>query len=328
MIFIFSNNGVFADNTNSVEIQNIQVQPSTIKVGDSIRITATLVNNSTYPIFVSDMGSKDCQGPFFTIIFDDNVKVTEKEIACSYVALEERLDPDKKYTGTSPGLSFTYIATKAGTANVTVTFPYQIKNQTDPTQPNIEQTISKSFQFLIRDVNETYAQKPPAYFASPLQQIKAGVSPLNVKCSTNYALIIKTEDGSPACVQQNDTDNLMNNGWAINQFIVSEVYRNQGISVIQRDSGLLKYENGTFMLHMSIYVFINNFTQSSHPLKIQVLHDDAPYRTDVISSTDILPDGFYKYQSTLNHEIFGSYKVIATYENRTSQTSFVTMIPP
>ena len=163
---------------------------------------------------------------------------------------------------------------------------------------------------------------------SPLKQFKSGVSPLNVKCSTNYALIIKTEDGSPACVQRNDTDNLMNNGWAINQFIVSEVYRNQGISVIQRDSGLLKYENGTFMLHMSIYVFINNFTQSSHPLKIQVLHDDAPYRTDVISSTDILPDGFYKYQSTLNHEIFGSYKVIATYENRTSQTSFVTGIPP
>jgi hypothetical protein len=163
---------------------------------------------------------------------------------------------------------------------------------------------------------------------SPLKQFKSGVSPLNVKCSTNYALVIKTEDGSPACVQRNDTDNLMNNGWAINQFIVSEVYRNQGISIIQRDSGLLKYENGTFMLHMSIYVFINNFTQSSHPLKIQVLHDDAPYQTDVISSTDILPDGFYKYQSTLNHEIFGSYKVIATYENRTSQTSFVTMIPP
>lgn len=167
----------------------------------------------------------------------------------------------------------------------------------------------------------------PVYL-SPLKQFKSGISPLNVKCSANYALVIKKEDGSPACVQLNDTDNLMNKGWAINQFIVSEVYVNQGISVIQRDTGLLKYENGTFVQYMSIYVFINNFTKSDSQLQVKVLHDDVPYRTDVVSSADVLPDGFYKYQFVLNHAIFGSYKIIATYENRTSQTSFVIGIPP
>ena len=183
--------------------------------------------------------------------------------------------------------------------------------------------------FLVKDnPSGVKIDTSPYPILSPLKQFKSGISPLNVKCSANYTLVIKKEDGSPACVKKNDTDNLMNKGWAINQFIVSEVYQNQGISVIQRDTGLLKYENGTFMQYMSIYVFINNFTKSSSSLQIQVLHDDVPYRTNVVSSTDILSDGFYKYQFVLNHAIFGSYKIIATYENRTSQTSFVIGIPP
>ena len=165
-------------------------------------------------------------------------------------------------------------------------------------------------------------------FPSPLKQFKSGISPLNVKCSTNYALVIKAEDGSPACVKRNDTDNLMNKPWAINQFLVSIDYRNQGISVIERDSGYQKYENGTFSQTMKIYVFINNFTQSSYSLKVQVLHDDIPYRTDMISSTAILSDGFYKYQFTQSGAIFGGYKIIATYENKTSQISFGNPVPP
>jgi len=38
------------DNAGGIEIQNIQVEPSTIKVGDTFTVTATLVNNSTVPI--------------------------------------------------------------------------------------------------------------------------------------------------------------------------------------------------------------------------------------------------------------------------------------
>ncbi|MDE1767550.1 MAG: hypothetical protein KGI27_14950, partial [Thaumarchaeota archaeon] len=146
----------YADDVNGISIQNISVQPYAVKVGDTFTITATLVNNSTFPIFVSDMISKDCQGPFFTVSFDNHVKVavTAKDgITCSYVGLEERLDSGKKYTGTSPGLFFTYTATQSGTVNVTVTFPYKIKNQTDPNQSNIDQTISKSFLFTILDNN-------------------------------------------------------------------------------------------------------------------------------------------------------------------------------
>lgn len=217
---ILVSNPVFADSTNGVEIQNIQVQPSTIKVGDPIRITATLFNNSTVPIFVSDMINNDCQGPFFTVSFDNHVKVAvaaDNEMTCSYVGLQERLDPGKKYTGTSPGLFFTYTATQSGTANVTVTFPYEIKNQTDPNQSNIDQTISKSFLFTISDNNTTisipHSEPQVPSLSTPLYQFKSGIAARDVTCKPSLQLIIKSEDNSPACVKPDTAKNLYERGW-------------------------------------------------------------------------------------------------------------------
>ncbi|MGI0069544.1 MAG: hypothetical protein ACREAN_04730, partial [Nitrosopumilaceae archaeon] len=221
IIIIFSaslilvSNTVFADNANNVEIQNIQAQPSAIKVGDTLKITATLVNNSPDPIFVSDIGSQDCEGPFFTVMFDNHVKIKNNGIACSYVALEERLDPGKKYTGTSPGLALAYIATEAGTANATVTFPYSVKNQTDPNQSEIEKTISKSFLFTILD-NNTGTKAITETVLSPLQQFKSGTPASDVKCNDGLQLILKTEDGSPACVSSNTAQILIVRGWTKN----------------------------------------------------------------------------------------------------------------
>ncbi len=215
-----------ADGANGISIQSISVQPYAIKVGDSFTVTATLVNNSTVPIFVSDMISRDCQGPFFTVLFDNHVKVTEKEIACSYVALEERLDPDKKYAGTSPGLIFTYIATEAGTANATVTFPYEIKNQTDPNQPNIDQVISKSFLFTIYGNNTSISILHPTVppipsLLTPLKQFKSGIAANDVECKQGLERIIKAEDDSPACVKFSTAEMLIRHGWASSESGIS-----------------------------------------------------------------------------------------------------------
>ena len=49
---------------------------------------------------------------------------------------------------------------------------------------------------------------------SPLKQIKSGIPVQDVKCSTNYVLIIKAEDGSPACVKPDTAQKLMERGWA------------------------------------------------------------------------------------------------------------------
>ena len=184
IIFLgFGLKSAHADDAHGISIQNMSVQPPMIKVGDTFSITATLVNNSTIPIELESgtCSPTDTHLPFFIIALDNHTKIKSKNLTCAGVDLMQILNPGKKITGTSPDSTFSYIATEPGTANVTITFQYRVKNQTDPTQPNIEHTISKSFQFLIHDVNETYAQKPPAYFASTLQQIKARVSAQNVK---------------------------------------------------------------------------------------------------------------------------------------------------
>lgn len=211
------NNYPESNQFDNPQIINLKVFPSEVKVGDKFTVIATLVNNSTVPIIVEGgkCSIKDTQAQFFTIMFDNHTKIMPKNMmTCAGVGWSQILDPGKKITGTSPDYTLDYAAMASGTANTTVTFSYRITNQTDLTQPGIEKTISKSFQFLIHDVNEKYAQKPPAYFASPLQQIKAGGSSQSVKCGINFSLVIKSEDGSPACVKTDTAKKLMERGWA------------------------------------------------------------------------------------------------------------------
>ena len=49
---------------------------------------------------------------------------------------------------------------------------------------------------------------------SPLKQFKSGISALDVKCPNNYALVIKAEDGSPACVRPFTVKILSEKGWS------------------------------------------------------------------------------------------------------------------
>ncbi|MDE1832547.1 MAG: hypothetical protein KGI02_09305, partial [Thaumarchaeota archaeon] len=48
---------------------------------------------------------------------------------------------------------------------------------------------------------------------SPIQQFKEGMKPEYVKCNQNLHLIIKAEDGSPACVNPDAAQKLIERGW-------------------------------------------------------------------------------------------------------------------
>ncbi|WP_320416054.1 YncE family protein [Candidatus Nitrosotalea sp. TS] len=69
-----------ADNSNDVYIQDIQVTPSTVKVGEAFTVSATLVNNSTFPIFVDGgkCSAQDTQAELFTITLDNHVENNQK----------------------------------------------------------------------------------------------------------------------------------------------------------------------------------------------------------------------------------------------------------
>ncbi|MHB8547447.1 MAG: hypothetical protein ACYDAJ_11845 [Nitrosotalea sp.] len=83
--------------TNDVDISNIQIQPSIIKVGDRFSITATLVNNSP---FSTGVEIDPCGEPFPTH-FDNHVKVEYvTNYTCPLYILEEKMSPGKNMTQT------------------------------------------------------------------------------------------------------------------------------------------------------------------------------------------------------------------------------------
>ncbi len=64
-------------------------------------------------------------------------------------------------------------------------------------------------------VNETVVvAKNTAVPDPPLRQLKNGVSVHDVKCIDGMQLILKKEDGSPACVKPEDATTLTERGWA------------------------------------------------------------------------------------------------------------------
>ncbi|MGI0074127.1 MAG: hypothetical protein ACREA3_09995 [Nitrosotalea sp.] len=205
-----------ADNVNGIYIQNIEVQPSTIKVGDTFTVTTTLINNSTVPITLEGgkCSIKDTQASFFTVMFDNQTKIKTKDIYCAGVGWDQILDPGKSITGSSSDYPDTYVATESGTANVTASFSYYVKNQTDPTQPDIRQTISKSLLFTILDNNTGSSVKLEKVLLSPLKQFKSGVEASKVVCNRGFQLILKREDGLPACVRPDTLPRLIAQNWA------------------------------------------------------------------------------------------------------------------
>src|ERR1700752_5492862 len=80
------------NNTNNIEIQNIGVLPSTIKVGDTFTVTATLVNNSPNPILVEH---GVCEAPF-SVTFDNHVLVSKNNINCTTQMKLQKLDVGTK----------------------------------------------------------------------------------------------------------------------------------------------------------------------------------------------------------------------------------------
>ncbi len=285
-VIIFLGTGLqsaHADDVNGISIQNILVQPSVIKVGDIFTVTATLVNNSTAPIVLESgtCSPTDVEVPFFTMKFDNHTTIKSKNLNCAGVGLMNMLNPGKKLTGTSPDNTISYVATESGTANVTITFQYEVRNQTDYTQPEIGQaTISKSVLFTIYD-NNTNSVIPTyggggsvvTITLDPLEQFKSGVSAEDVKCRSDLILAIN-QNHSPACVKESSGIGLLLRGWIV---------------------GFPHYETVYFMqpdatAHVYVNYFTNHYEDSSPPdlllhLNSRIYKLDSSFPTNEINAT-------------------------------------------
>ncbi len=194
----------FSENAGDIAIASTLVQPLVIKVGDTFAINATLVNNSTSTINVKN----SCGGPF-SASFDVHAKVELKKV-CNWMPTQIILQPGKNITGSSLFSNLAYRATSPGTANATITFSYVAYNKTSNLSfDNNSTTVSKSFLFTISNPSGGSTQ-----ISSPLVQFKSGITANNVKCQQGLQLVIKAENGNPACAKPDTITKLVQWGWA------------------------------------------------------------------------------------------------------------------
>jgi len=195
----------FSENTTDITITNALVQPSTIQVGDTFTINATLVNNSTSAINVKN----SCGGPF-SASFDAHATVELKKV-CNWMPIQIILQPGENITGSSLFSNLAYRATSPGTANATITFSYVAYNKTSNLSfDNNATNISKSFLFTISNPSGGSTHVMP----SPLVQFKSGIAANDVKCQQGLHLVIKAENDNPACVKPDTVTKLVQWGWA------------------------------------------------------------------------------------------------------------------
>jgi hypothetical protein len=102
--------------------------------------------------------------------------IRQNNVTCTLQLIEHRIDPGKKFTASSPNLDLVYVASHAGTANATVTFPYLIKNSEN--QSNNNATVSKQFFFTIYNMTHVptmsqSGQQALIYIATNLPGLQA-----------------------------------------------------------------------------------------------------------------------------------------------------------
>ncbi|MHB8547204.1 MAG: hypothetical protein ACYDAJ_10600 [Nitrosotalea sp.] len=77
---------------------------------------------------------------------------------------------------------------------------------------HVENGTDVSGKFLPPPVTPDHEQTDQ--FESPLKQFKSGVPADKINCKIGLQLILKAEDGSPACVKPDTTNILLERGWA------------------------------------------------------------------------------------------------------------------
>jgi len=134
---------------------------------------------------------------------------------------------------------------------------------------------------------------------APLKQIKSGIIANNVQCNTDLVLVIKTEDGSPACVKSDSATKLLARGWtpstsqpisepdqSSNQ-IVTLAQNNQEIYLKNGESFLLKLGN-----NYNWNIDISDQTIVSRVINIMVINGaQGIYKAHNLGTTTLTAQG-------------------------------------
>ena len=207
-IMVFSIPEIFgeikAESSSGVEFLEINIEPKNILVGDSIVVSATVLNNSDIPI--SFQGG--CDSPIWLEFLSDNVESVL--IPGCQAQATFQIGPGQQQIVSGPNSGVLYKAISAGTLEAKITFAYGKVGDTASTA-----AISKTIKLEINSEKEFTSKIPvEKKEISPRKQVSSGTNPQDVVCSDGLELIFKSTNNSPACVKPSTAEKLIKRGWA------------------------------------------------------------------------------------------------------------------
>jgi hypothetical protein len=115
---------------------------------------------------------------------------------------------------------------------------------------------------------------------SPLQQFKIGIVANDVKCQQDLQLIIKSEDGSPACVKPDTAQKLVKRGWGWAMQTIDSLKPSSPNRIIglENDTGIVTFGNQTY------YFETPHYTQDAYVNPMQISFHDVLFT--------LFPSGF------------------------------------
>jgi hypothetical protein len=88
-------------------------------------------------------------------------------------------------------------------------------------------------------INQTHGQTLGGIFTryiSPLNQIKSGISPNNVKCIEGLLLIIRKSNSNPVCLKPHDAQKFVGRNWGItDNYFIPKVSQDETIKIVNDD---------------------------------------------------------------------------------------------
>ncbi|MGB6786101.1 MAG: hypothetical protein WBE60_09515, partial [Nitrosotalea sp.] len=132
---------------------------------------------------------------------------------------------------------------------------------------------------------------------SPLKQFQSGIPISNIQCAQDLSLVIKAEDKTPACINQDSISKLILRGWLSttsslgqNNTIFGNFY--QGI---ENDSGIVSIKNQTYyMMTVSntTYPIVHGMTVKFHQVTFSFPYGAQATPGGIIIPFDMtFPDG-------------------------------------
>ena len=160
---------------------------------------------------------------------------------------------------------------------------------------------------LIPHVEGHGVQSPSSTVTSPLRIIEEGYSVKDVKCNSGLWLVIKSEDGSPACVRPDTAYVLIHRGWA-KEISQTSLHTTPIVSSTPCDTPYPRSNAGVAVLYMptnstgkicATYHNSGSPTQSS--ARVFVAKDEQQMASEITTSAhpDIVPTG----KSTIVYDI-------------------------